>query len=434
MKILILSTPNPYKTAGIAAKDLLESLNTSENITARLVVKNWGNYKDDSIIAFESFTNYSIRWIVRKTNNVLRRVGLRGINSTPLQRCNPDYRVQDYFQTKTYFTTAQILNKADFTPDIIIVLFMQNFLSFENLFELNRITKAPIFLYMMDMAQMTGLCHYAVECVGYTKKCGCCPALYSNDQNDQTRLNFWFKKKNIDRTNIFPIAASEWQFRQLDKSSLFKNKKKFKVLLSINDQQYCPTDKFLVRKQLCLPSEKKIIFFRAVSFSERRKGPHELLETLNILHKSMPDPLQIHLAIVGVSNSSINNLFPFSYTLLGYLDHNNLHKAFQAADVFISPSIEDSGPMMVNQSIMCGTPVVAFEMGVALDLVSNGVTGYRAKLKDNNELAEGLKLILELKEQEYKIMSLKCREIGLSLCHRNKKVKEMINIFSSQLK
>ena len=54
-------------------------------------------------------------------------------------------------------------------------------------------------------------------------------------------------------------------------------------------------------------------------------------------------------------------------------------------------SIEDSGPMMINESIMCGTPVVCFDMGVARDLVHTGRTGYRAALRDSSDLAFGIR-------------------------------------------
>lgn len=429
MKILILSNSHPYKSAGIVAKDLLEGLNNSQGITAKLLVRIWDRYKDNDIIPIESITTHYIKWIIRKFQGLLRRLG----KSTQLQKYNPDYSIQDYDQTITFHNTEKILKKAGFVPDVIIVLFMQSFLSFKNLYELNKITNAPILLYMMDMAPMTGGCHYAWDCIGYTKVCGSCLALNSNHQADQTNVNYEFKKMYIEKTNIFPIVGSEWQFKQLSKSSLFKNKQKFKVLLSINESQYSPSDKIKARKELNLPNDKKIIFFGANSIDSKRKGFSYLMDALAILSRRGDDFSKIHLAIAGQNSADFNNLVPFSYTLLGYLDHNNLPKAFQAADVYVSPSIEDSGPMMVNQSIMSGTPVVAFEMGIAIDLVHTGQTGYLAKLKDSNDFANGIKYILELEEQEYKKMSSKCREKGLNLCHSNKLVSDFIEIYCHQL-
>jgi glycosyltransferase involved in cell wall biosynthesis len=106
--------------------------------------------------------------------------------------------------------------------------------------------------------------------------------------------------------------------------------------------------------------------------------------------------------------------FPFEYRELGMLKNNeDLVAIYHAATLFVCPSIEDSGPMMVNQSIMAGTPVVSFEMGVSQDLVITGETGYRAKLMDSEDLAKGIASVLSLKNTDYEIMCTNCRKIAL---------------------
>ena len=46
---------------------------------------------------------------------------------------------------------------------------------------------------------------------------------------------------------------------------------------------------------------------------------------------------------------------------VGYLNHKMLVNTFQAADLYIT-SIQDSRLMMLRQSCMTGTPVVAFKI------------------------------------------------------------------------
>ena len=96
------------------------------------------------------------------------------------------------------------------------------------------------------------------------------------------------------------------------------------------------------------------------------------------------------LLIIG--KNSVNTFAKISIPVkqVGMLNESGLIRAYQAADVFISPSIEDSGPLMVNQAMMCGTPVVAFKTGVALDLIDGYETGYAADLKDSKELSDGI--------------------------------------------
>ena len=431
MKILILTTSHPYKTAGIIAKDLLENLNSLDDIQAKLLVKGWGKYKDKNIIAFESKVTHVVQWLIVNINLVLRKFRMKFTNQNKSQMRDSDYYIHDLDQTKTLISSEMILKKSEIIPDAIIVLFMHKFLNFKNLYELNKLTGAPILLYMMDMAPMTGGCHYAWDCNGYMKECGYCPALYSQQLNDQTHINYLFNKTYIEKTNIIPIAASEWQFLQLDKSSLFKNRQKFKILLPINENQYCPSDKIKAREELKLPKDKRIIFFGAAISTEKRKGLKELTHALTILSKYIADPSKIHLVIAGWNSNNFDFLLPFSFTSLGYLDHNSLPMVFQASDVFVSASIQDSGPMMINQSIMCGTPVVSFEMGVALDLVLTGKTGYLAKLKDNVDLAKGIFTILSLEKNKYIEMSNFCRKYSLSMYSPSLFLKSFVNILEN---
>lgn len=435
MKILILTTSHPKKNAGIVASDLFKGLNEIKGNDVRLVTKDWDKYKNKNINSIDTnFTEYKrrvfnfLRRIVNKLSKIL--IGNNKIIDSEI-KSDPDYAMLVNDQTVLFYNTERILNRAGFTPDIIIVLFMPHFLSFQNLHELNRLTNAPIYLYLMDMAPLTGGCHYAWDCKGYLGKCGNCPALFSKTEHDQSRINWDFKNKYLEKTNITAIAGTEWQYRQLQNSSLFSNKSKFKILLGIDDCMFKPGNKDEARDIFKLPQNKKIIFFGAAYFDRNRnKGFKELINALEILKTNTIDLTNIHIAIAGNRKEELDSLFPFDFTYLGYLNHNQLATAFQAADLFVSPSIEDSGPMMVNQSIMCGTPVVAFEMGVALDLVITGRTGYLAKLKNCDDLANGINYVIKLSDNEYRTMSENCRQLALSTYTYQIQIQKFIDIFN----
>jgi len=425
--ILILSNSHPYKAAGIVALDLYKGLKKNEQNNVKLLVNVYDKYSDKNIISIQTSVQSKIKWIFRKFRNVLNRLE---IYKSKLKKTNRDYSIQDYYQTKTYWSTDKILKKAGFKPDIVIVLFMQSFLSFKNVYEINQITKAPVFLYLMDMAPFTGGCHYAWNCENYMNKCGKCPAYKTNNEIDQSTKNWEYKKQYIEKTNITAIAGSEWLYIQLKKSSLFKNKAKQKILLSIDSELFKPNEKNKAREYFNLPVDKKVIFFGAVSYGSKRKGYVELINALKVLKENSDENLiqNIHLVIAGKGNSKLTDDFPFTCSFIGYLTHEKLAKAFQAADVFVSPSIEDSGPMMINQSIMSGTPVVAFEIGVAIDLVITKKTGYRAILRDSADFANGVRYILNLDIIEYNEISTNCRNLGLKSCNSTTQINKFIDI------
>jgi len=119
-----------------------------------------------------------------------------------------------------------------------------------------------------------------------------------------------------------------------------------------------------------------------------------------------------------------------NHRYIGYLSENELIKAYQLAHIFICPSLEDSGPLMINQAIMCGTPVVAFNIGSATDLVITGETGYLAKIKDPTDMANGIDYVLSLTEIEYRNMSENCRSLAMKLFSTNifkKKIEKLLN-------
>ena len=122
------------------------------------------------------------------TDEDLQKLLNAPINCHPSQKFVMNTIIQLLWDSGARISEVTNLKIEDFDPD-------QKFLTFKNLFEINQKTKAPIALYMMDMATVTGGCHYAWDCKGYLNNCGSCPGIYSDDPNDISRKNLLFKKK-----------------------------------------------------------------------------------------------------------------------------------------------------------------------------------------------------------------------------------------------
>jgi glycosyltransferase involved in cell wall biosynthesis len=90
--------------------------------------------------------------------------------------------------------------------------------------------------------------------------------------------------------------------------------------------------------------------------------------------------------------------------------------AFNAATLFVCPTLEDSGPGILGQAMLCGTPTVAFATGAAVDMIKTGHTGYLARPGDSVDLAEGIKYIFNTSPEEYATMKENCRETGMKTC------------------
>lgn len=418
MNILILNTHNPFKESGIVALDLFNQLKKNDH-EVRLLVNRYDKNYPEGIISAESLISSVWREVFIKFKR--RYIKIKKLfRIKQKKQSNPNYYFSQSDEKIQIYSTDKLLKISGIKPDIIIILFAKKFINAKNIFELYTRTHARIFWLMYDMAPFTGGCHYAWDCKGYQNKCGNCPGLYSSDPFDESNKNLSYKKKFLDQVDLQIIAGSEWQYKQARESTLFKKIKICKILTSCNNDVFRPLEKKISRDKYSLPIGCKVIFFGASSLDDERKGIRYLLEALLELKKLIGDKSEMEvdvlLLIAGSNLESIRNYIPFKYNFLGLLDNTyGIASAYQAADVFVCPSIEDSGPTMINQSIMCGTPVVSFEMGVAIDLVINYKTGFRVKLKDSNALARAIFDLLYMNDQDYLEMRNNCRKLALDL-------------------
>jgi glycosyltransferase involved in cell wall biosynthesis len=429
MNILLLNYNNPFQESGLVVLDLFNKFQKKGHNVKVLVNTFDANYPG-GIISMETKLSSLKRRYLDKLKYHLK------INLSFRTRTDPNYRIFELNEPREFYKTNKLLKKAEFVPQVIIIFFAKNFVNAKNIYELYNKTNSSVFWVMFDMAPFTGGCHYAWNCEGYKKNCGSCPGLYSADPFDITYKNLIFKKKFIDKTNIQIIAGSEWQYRQAKESTLFRNKTVHKILISVDPAIFRPTSKLEIRTKLGIPPYKKVIFFGALGLDSDRKGMKYLLESLIILQKQILTGTEIKdnifLIIAGNGFDKIRDFLPFNYLNLGLLDNTyGIASAYQASDIFVCPSIEDSGPTMINQSLMCGTPVVSFKMGVAFDLVKTGETGYLAKIKDSRDLAQGIYSILSLNSIDYNKLTENCRELALRLCSPEVQIMKFESIIGS---
>jgi glycosyltransferase involved in cell wall biosynthesis len=418
MKILILSSNAKAGNGDISFQMLQEFKTLGHQVN---ILTNFCREKSDDIISYHGGKDSSL-------NILLNRVKIISAGIYKRPRVNNRYYFQDIYETITFYSSNSILKKTGFIPDVIFLLFNQHFINAKNLYQLNKLTGAPVFIFLMDMAPMTGGCHYAWDCEGYLNTCGFCPGLQEPGNSDISRRNYHFRKKYFEKTDMHFIAASEWQYRQLLQSALTSDKKIHKLLLGFNTDLYRhSSNKEALKLSLGLPPDKKILFFAAAGISEERKGLKHLLEAIELLKLEGHND-KIHLLIAGKVDESMTKSLPSNHTCAGFLNTSQLIEAYQASDFFVCPSIEDSGPSMINQALLCGLPVVSFDMGVAPDLVITGQTGYRARLGESADLANGISTLIAMDQAANEKMSMACRALAMEKCSLDKQTASLINL------
>lgn len=87
---------------------------------------------------------------------------------------------------------------------------------------------------------------------------------------------------------------------------------------------------------------------------DERKGIKYLLEAFKSLYQKMGDSSKKVLVITAGRNyEAIKDSIPFASMGFGYVPMNELPELYSLATLFVCPSVNDAGPMMVNQSLCC---------------------------------------------------------------------------------
>jgi glycosyltransferase involved in cell wall biosynthesis len=345
--------------------------------------------------------------------------------------CDPDYYFQD--QRLAFSPQRQLVDMARaFKPDVVVAHFLSHFVSFEDVLAIQSATGAPVIWHLLDMATMTGGCHYSWSCAGYQKTCGECPALRVRGRRDASARTMEQKIECAGQMRGVVVAGSSSLARQARSSTLFRQSSIETVLMGVSPETFTPLRRPAARARLDLQTERRIIFFGAQKFSQRRKGMPLLSEALGRLAGRLPAADLPFLLIAGDA-SDFADLSKHGYPQrqLGFVGTEMLADAYAAADFFVCPSVEDSGPMMINEALMSGTPVVAFDIGVVPDLVQSGLTGAVAAQLEPVSLAEAMSEVLGWSPDQHATAVARCRQRALELSTAENQAKSFIRIARS---
>jgi len=255
--------------------------------------------------------------------------------------------------------------------------------------------KKPIVWTLHDMWPFTGGCHYDGECGKYSHSCGACPVLHSSKESDLSRW-IWRRKHNAWRNvDMTVVATSQWLAQCARSSSLFGDYRIEVLPNGIDESKYKPIDKAFARDVYGLPKDKRLILFSAGSLGDKRKGFQFLIPALQSLAKSDKES-QVEAVIIGASKPDRSMELGMNVHYIGRLqDEISQVLLYSAADVLVAPSTQENLSNTVMESLACGTPVVAFNIGGMPDMIDHQKNGYLASAFDTHDLASGIMWVLE---------------------------------------
>ena len=296
--------------------------------------------------------------------------------------------------------------------DAVITCYWQGMLNTTSLRAVHDRLRCPVLMFSPDMAPMTGGCYYFGRCERYKEQCGRCPGLNSSDPDDATHRNYLEKKENYAAMDV-RFLGNTWMAEAAEASGIFKPGDVCNVGIVINENTFTPSNQLHARRRLGIPTQKTDVVL-ARSLKAQRKGCNFVIDACREFLRRHPDRRDSFL-LLSVGEEFLMHecrKADIPCKALGIVDRETLIDAYRASTCFMSPSIDDAGPSMVNQAMLCGTPVVCFNTGVAVDVVRDGETGFKSDSIDSASISDRLERMLLSDEDTRAAMRLQCRETG----------------------
>ncbi|WP_392534624.1 glycosyltransferase family 4 protein [Nostoc sp. C117] len=385
MNVLHINQSDITGGAAIAGYRLHQSL-LAQNIDSRLLVGHVNTSSDR--VATVPLTKQ------RLENHIYRFTGRLGLNQINLLR---SFDILKH----SFYKQSDVLNFHNIHTNYF------NYLAIPSL-----TANKPAVFTLHDMWSFTGHCAYSYDCERWKIGCGKCPYpdTYPAIARDNTRLEWKLKNWVYRNSNLSIITPSNWLTQQA-KQSLLKEFPIHHIPNGIDIQAYQVLDPEHCRSLLGIPLGKKVLMFGAQSIKDSRKGGDLLFKTL----QSLPESLKAETVLLTIGNGDeiISKAVGMVSLNLGYVSSDRLKSiAYSAADLFIFPTRADNLPLVLQESMACGTPLVSFKVGGVPDLVRPDITGYLALLEDPQDLSNGIVQLLEDTEQRNS-MGKNCRDIIL---------------------
>lgn len=360
MRVLIVSTSERSGGGAIAANRLMDALNHN-GVKAKMLVRD----KQTDNISVAQAGNIIPKALERLS--VLLHNGLK--RKTMWQ--------VDLGNTGIDITSTEEYREADV---IHLHWINQGMLSLNTIRKIVRSGKKVVWT-LHDEWPLLGVCHYRGDCT--EAECRHCPLMQGSTPN-----RIYKKKRAIyNEGNITFVGCSQWITNQALKALPGQH------IVHINNciphEQFHPIAQADARLKLHLPADKRLVLFCCDKVTDERKGMHYLLEALKHLQDE-----NIHLIVVGKGAETLQLPANIGTTLMGRIDSTRMPLLYAAANVFVTPSLQDNLPNTIAEAMSMGTPCVGFHVGGIPEMIDHQQNGYVAQYRDAADLAQGIRFVL----------------------------------------
>ena len=236
--------------------------------------------------------------------------------------------------------------------------------------------KVPAVWTLHDMWSFTGHCAYSKTCGRWRTGCGQCPDLeeYPGVKIDGTRSEWTAKNKASQQSRLHIVTPSRW-LGQLAEQSFLGQHPVSVIPYGLDTDLYSPQPKKEIRRKLGVFESRFTLLLCSANLSDPRKPQRVICESINEIFSEQGLPVQV----IAFGSGSVREYLHPDIVLheFGYIGSDaEKVELFSAADVFLFASRADNLPLVIQESLACGTPVIGNDVGGVSDMVINNETGW----------------------------------------------------------
>ena len=380
MRVLIVNTSEKAGGAAVAAHRLMDALNNN-GVKAKMLVRD-------------------------KVSNDITVVGLPGSLKMQWNFLWERWCIfwHLHFSRKNLFALdianagCDITSLPEFKEADVIHLHWVN----QGMLSLNGIRKIinsgkPVVWTMHDIWPASSICHLTLGCHHYHAGCGECKYLPGNGRKNDLSAKIWKKKQKVYGSgNLSFVTCSRWLANEAKLSGLLTGQRIETIPNPIDTHVYQQQDKEEARLRTLLPKDKHIILFIAQRATNPYKGMDYLIEACQMMVQEHPEMKEnTCVAILGGHSEYFEGKLPFETRSLGYVSEDKrIVDIYNAADVFVLPSLSENLPNTIMEAMACGVPSVGFKVGGIPEMIEHRRNGYVANYRDAKDLAAGIHWVL----------------------------------------
>jgi len=307
---------------------------------------------------------------------------------------------QDCF---SWLSTLDLIRKLKvFDPDVIhlhvILQWQINLPMFVRYVNKNHI---PVVWTFHDCRAFTGGCPYFDEigCEKWKLGCGNCPAMggYITSRVDKTDWVWQYRKKWISSIEKLAIVTPSRWLAEFVSESFLKDKTCHVIYNGVDIDIFSKPSSFNIHTAYNISPDKKILLGCAIGWSDR-KGLNFFIELAKLF--ALNGKTKYQIVIVGTITEEKNK----ELSSLGIIctgrtkSFEEMVALYQAASVFVNPTLADNFPTTNIEALAAGTPVITFKTGGSPEAVGEH-TGIVVEQGNVKELAKAIETIVDNSQQ-----------------------------------